>query len=1329
MEHRPNFIPNWINRQILTRWDFGDPANPPPPGVTNNPAPIHKYTQPGSYTVRLIVSTDGSVDTLTQTINIVQTDTVNLGQDTVICPGETLDLDAGTGGLVYRWNTGEAGQTITVDSAGYYWVVVDYGTCSSYDGINVDVYGEMNRRANVWYFGDQAGIDFNQTPPVALTDGQTQAPAGVAGISDKNGKNLLYTDGSTVYDQQGNIMFNGTTIGGDNTSTQSSIVVPFPNDETMFYIFTTKDIWNTSGDHDYILSYSIVDIKEIGNGTLGEVVAKDVPLFMKSTERIAAIQAGGGYWLLAHEFGNNTFRAYPITQDGIGPPVLTSIGSVHKMGPKENGEGYMKFSPDGTKVAVAFADPPNNYVELFDFDANTGKLSNYIQIDMNANYPDNSNYTVYGVEFASNSQKLFVTMNDQTSPESRLFEMKLYDYVQDSIEQSVDLMEETPGVNYGAIQTGPDGQMYIAMQGQSFIGQFQPNLDTIQTSSFNFVSNRFDLAGKTSQLGLPNFVQNFTNQPSGPAASVTAGCVGQPSIFMGTGTSSIDQYLWTFGDGGSEAIDQTQHTYAAEGTYTTSFNVTNRCGLDTTLVQDVTISGYPNEPTIPQVGVICDGALVLDADTTNTPGLSFLWNTGETTKTIQVLQPADYSVMVVNAAGCQSQDTVQVYDGRPQFDLGPNLTICQNDSLMLNTGLPVGNPANTFMWTVNGSPITNNRGYLAVNTSTPGVFQYKVSVIDGLTACRAEDSVTVTINPVPTATYVVTKSNCGNSDGKINITSSLTDLSVNWMDTGGASLGTADSLTMIPAGVYGLTVTNNISACFSNYSINVIDSSPQYTINVDSVHKDCNGAAIYVTLNSTGPNFSGGNFTLTDENTNQQVASGAISPISGNGTATVRFFVSPVDPGQYTLFVDAFGCSNQQAGIIVNGLPTANVTVDPIFALCSNNAEVTATSSTPGANYTWRDKDGFVIGNTATTEVLQSGAYSVTVNATGYCDTTASAQVTISDSPDATVNPLNNGCDGTRQVGVDVNPAGNYTYLWSTGQTGPVIQISQSNDYGVIVRSQTTGCQDADTAFVEVFSPFSVNVTVDQIACKNGNLVTLTATPTPAPQPVSYQWFLNDVKLRDTTATLQTFNEGQYRAVVSSQGCSFSGELGINRAPVTPSDIDPEYIICPEPPAEETAVIEPGDFVVYQAFNLETGEEVFETTPGVFEIDTEGHYHFILQNSFGCVTQDTTFVNVDCIPKIYAPNAFSPSATNPVNQTFKLYPTYVGQFEIFIYNRWGELVYHTDDLAFMENEGWNGRLNGKLLPSGTYAYVIKFKSITEPERGIIEQPGGVFLLR
>jgi gliding motility-associated-like protein len=185
----------------------------------------------------------------------------------------------------------------------------------------------------------------------------------------------------------------------------------------------------------------------------------------------------------------------------------------------------------------------------------------------------------------------------------------------------------------------------------------------------------------------------------------------------------------------------------------------------------------------------------------------------------------------------------------------------------------------------------------------------------------------------------------------------------------------------------------------------------------------------------------------------------------------------------------------------------------------------------------------------------------------------------------------------------------------------------------------------------------------------------------------------------------------------------------VARAPVTPSNVQPSFIICPEPPLNEVAVVEPGDFVNYLAIHIETGAVIPESAPGVFELSEEGAYRFESENVFGCFTYDTTVVEIDCVPIIQAPTAFSPAATIPENQTFIVLTQFVNDFQIFIYNRWGELIFFSDNLDFMQTTGWDGTKNGKLLPVGTYPYVIRFTSETNPEKGIIEQTGGITLLR
>ena len=124
-------------------------------------------------------------------------------------------------------------------------------------------------------------------------------------------------------------------------------------------------------------------------------------------------------------------------------------------------------------------------------------------------------------------------------------------------------------------------------------------------------------------------------------------------------------------------------------------------------------------------------------------------------------------------------------------------------------------------------------------------------------------------------------------------------------------------------------------------------------------------------------------------------------------------------------------------------------------------------------------------------------------------------------------------------------------------------------------------------------------------------------------------------------------------------------------------------------------------------------------------ITEEGTYQVqIIDPTIGCDATSLP-VDIDCDPRVRAPTAFSPN-NNGENEFFFVFPNdFVDNFEIFIYNRWGELVYFSDDFNFQ----WTGEFRGKLLPEATYATVIRFTSRDEPELGVIEQYGSVTIIR
>jgi gliding motility-associated-like protein len=113
-----------------------------------------------------------------------------------------------------------------------------------------------------------------------------------------------------------------------------------------------------------------------------------------------------------------------------------------------------------------------------------------------------------------------------------------------------------------------------------------------------------------------------------------------------------------------------------------------------------------------------------------------------------------------------------------------------------------------------------------------------------------------------------------------------------------------------------------------------------------------------------------------------------------------------------------------------------------------------------------------------------------------------------------------------------------------------------------------------------------------------------------------------------------------------------------------------------------------------------------------------------LYNGFTCVTARVRVLN-DCVPVIFAPNAFTPNGDG-LNDSFSIIPSAeVQEFRIVISNRWGEPVFQSDD----KNFAWDGTLDGDLLPPGTYAYKMTFSSTVDASIGTQEQFGSILLLR
>jgi gliding motility-associated-like protein len=75
----------------------------------------------------------------------------------------------------------------------------------------------------------------------------------------------------------------------------------------------------------------------------------------------------------------------------------------------------------------------------------------------------------------------------------------------------------------------------------------------------------------------------------------------------------------------------------------------------------------------------------------------------------------------------------------------------------------------------------------------------------------------------------------------------------------------------------------------------------------------------------------------------------------------------------------------------------------------------------------------------------------------------------------------------------------------------------------------------------------------------------------------------------------------------------------------------------------------------------------------------------------------------DCGPRIFVPNAFAPTGNNR-NERFVIQGSGIRTFEMRVFNRWGQQIFHTTDI----NNSWDGTFNGELVPMASYVYIITY---------------------
>lgn len=349
------------------------------------------------------------------------------------------------------------------------------------------------KQADNWLFGRGCGLTFTNNIPVPFTESVLNTEEGCAVISNSSGSLLFYTDGITVWNKNHKPMPNGLNLVGNPSSTQSGVAIPKPNSPGKYILFSVPATAGEPG-----ISYSTIDMT-LANGD-GDIIAnsKNILLEDSCTEKLTAVlhRNGKDFWVIAHKWNSDAFLAWLVTENGVvSKPIVSKIGSVHK-GAALNTQGYMKVNPDGTNIALAIED--DDIIELFDFDNNSGKVTNPISVMMPADT------YVYGIEFSPNGSLLYAS----AAGTGEIYQFNLQLKTIDEIQSSKVLVGSSPNKEWiGALQLGPDGKIYFPIYNTSYLGTIE-NPNTLGIGC-NLKNNTVFLKGKQTALGLPTFNQSF----------------------------------------------------------------------------------------------------------------------------------------------------------------------------------------------------------------------------------------------------------------------------------------------------------------------------------------------------------------------------------------------------------------------------------------------------------------------------------------------------------------------------------------------------------------------------------------------------------------------------------------------------------------------------------------------------------------------------------------------------------------------------------------------------------------------------------------------------
>ena len=959
-------------------------------------------------------------------------------------------------------------------------IVTDTGfvTTNSFGGSTVNNTG---KEGNIWYFGYGAGLDFNSGSPVPLLDGQLYTLEGCASIADNNGDLLFYTDGMTVYDKNHNIMPNGTGLLGNNSSSQSGVIIRKPGASNLFYIFTADGMSGSSGG----VYYSVVDMNL--NSGFGSITAtKNVMLFPNACEKISATihQNGIDFWVISRLENSNTYHSYLLNSSGvILPPVVSVIGTVFN-----STIGYLKTSSSGDLIASA--NWTTGIVDLISFDNSNGFLSNYISLSV----PGSS---LYGVEFSPNSNLLYVS--DHLG--GNVYQFNLLAGNQNAIDNSRFHLGYTAYPS--AIQLGPDGKIYIAELNSYYLGVVDsPDL---LGSNCSYNSSSLYLNGKESAAGLPTFFSSIFNSPPSGCDSVATAIIDiKNSTSTYSQVAQCDSFTWAL----------TGQTY-----FTSQIDTIHSINADSCLhIDSLDLTIYPLINVIANISdELCvdysDGSIMLNVSG-GLASFSYNWSGpnsfSEITKDIFNLSPGTYNLTITDIASLCIKDTFFVVGAG--FDMQSTSSSTDISCYGFDDGTIDVNPINLinplYTWSDISASLEDR-----INIS-PGIYYLQIDDNN----CFVRDTFIIT---QPDSLFIIsqqTSSVCIDGNlGEISVQTfgGIPGYDYYWSNWNGNSPINSN----LSSGIYDLDIYDD-NNCLFEETFEILS----YQIIVSSVvdNIDCFGGSTGSIDLTVSGGFANYTYLWSDNSINEDI----YNLSAGSVTCTIN---------------DYLGCENIVSFNLtqetqLSSIPAVNGV--SCYGGSDGNASLLISGGVSAYNIDWNNADENNLEEGYYPYEI-TDANGCTFNDTVYISQEDSLILDI-----ITIDLQCNG-DPTGKIDAivlsgGVNP---YTYSWFGPNNFTANQYIINNLYAGLYTLTVSDANSCDVEFqITLSQPTAVSQDIDfefsnystyGISCMNGSDGWINATPTGGFIPYNFNWS-GPNGFNSTNQNISNLSEGMYNVTITN---------------------------------------------------------------------------------------------------------------------------------------------------------------------------------------------------